>query len=589
MERPAYQTSDEFARVVWMAHILTYKNPYTWTAQDAPSDREDAAIDGTSDCDDESQCGDGFDEDMEDETASQDIGRLTAYDQDVREKFLDSIAELLSRSKGGKHVIATALRENEDSVEVDVARNDEFAAMDDEYLSSLTEFLALHGDGLSSQDTQSSAHKFLDTIFTYSRDRIIFWIERAARDLHDSRVSSRSPYLGLAKTSSDLCLLGCCSKLEIDAPAVTGALVWRLRFLSGVGSMTGASTTETLTAMGMRQVVELAAAALQNPEATQAALKTLVPSVDPVRITKSWRLLARPVTNLQVLFRIAKLLPNFRAATFVKIPLPPTIRLRRDQIPTISEASRILGLDDWDEILSKSVYNSVSACHPMTVPFTAVGDFVAIAGGPTAKGPSDRDMSLADFRHTLDFFSTYFDDTIRDPPLSGSIRAVKVSSQFEQSLYGHEEFSARAVDPGFSCTSDVSELSRALGQELRVCMLKKSDLERDAAGLNAATTNTQPNPYFAALMINIDASSDNWPRSTFRDWDGSLLLLREDGADLEVESAQRICRYCVEVLEPLFARSVAGEIPFSTVLKEVAPDRLMAWAQGGRQDPSIER
>jgi hypothetical protein len=155
-------------------------------------------------------------------------------------------------------------------------------------------------------------------------------------------------------------------------------------------------------------------------------------------------------------------------------------------------------------------------------------------------------MSLADSRHTLDFFSTYADDTIRDTPLTGSIRGVKVSSQREQSLYGHEEFSARAVDPGFQCSNVISELSRALGEGLRIFKLEKCDLERDADSLDAATTNTQPNPYSAALTISMDASSDNWLRSTFRDWDGSLLLLREDGADLEVESAQRICRYIRE-------------------------------------------
>jgi predicted RecB family nuclease len=68
---------------------------------------------------------------------------------------------------------------------------------------------------------------------------------------------------------------------------VTGALVWKLKFLSGVGSMTIASTAETLIATGIREVTELAAATVQDPEATQAALRTLVPSVNPVRITKS--------------------------------------------------------------------------------------------------------------------------------------------------------------------------------------------------------------------------------------------------------------------------------------------------------------
>jgi hypothetical protein len=112
-----------------------------------------------------------------------------------------------ARGGGGKHVIAAALRNNEDSVEVDVARNGEFAARDDEYLSFLTQFLAIHGEGtffvmllaaeeipdltltlpgLSSQDIQSSGHKSLDTTLSYIQNRTTFWIGRAAKDLKNS-------------------------------------------------------------------------------------------------------------------------------------------------------------------------------------------------------------------------------------------------------------------------------------------------------------------------------------------------------------------------------------------------------------------
>jgi hypothetical protein len=44
----------------------------------------------------------------------------------IRAKFLDCIAQLLSPSKGWDKVTATALREHEDFVEIDVARNDCF-------------------------------------------------------------------------------------------------------------------------------------------------------------------------------------------------------------------------------------------------------------------------------------------------------------------------------------------------------------------------------------------------------------------------------------------------------------------------------
>lgn len=46
--------------------------------------------------------------------------------ESIRSKFLDCVAQLLSPSKGWESVAATALREQEDFVEIDVARNDCF-------------------------------------------------------------------------------------------------------------------------------------------------------------------------------------------------------------------------------------------------------------------------------------------------------------------------------------------------------------------------------------------------------------------------------------------------------------------------------
>lgn len=136
-------TSDDFARVVWASHILSYLNPYTITTlnetissdqrsinQD-PNDEEDEELDG----------------DLDIEQISVNNQLLTTGNGMIREKFLDCICDLLAHTKGPKFVIAAALREKEDSIEIDIARNNGFDPRDDEYLSSLAKFLAIENEG----------------------------------------------------------------------------------------------------------------------------------------------------------------------------------------------------------------------------------------------------------------------------------------------------------------------------------------------------------------------------------------------------------------------------------------------------------
>jgi hypothetical protein len=127
MELPTLPASPELAHVVWASHILSYLNCYTETAPDR----------------DEETNLEEEEEDEDSETATQDTDLLTPYDADIRSKFLNCVAELLSHSKGGAAVTATALREKEDSVEVDLARNSGFRAADKKYLASLSAFLAV--------------------------------------------------------------------------------------------------------------------------------------------------------------------------------------------------------------------------------------------------------------------------------------------------------------------------------------------------------------------------------------------------------------------------------------------------------------
>jgi hypothetical protein len=134
---------ESFAHVVWAAHILSYLTKR----------RSQTGLVRTTDLGDEAdnQEYDGQDVDFKTETAT----ALSSPIDALRQKFLDCLAELLSPSKGWDDVTSTALREYEDRVEIDVARNAGFdvpvsptmagdveVKKDEEYLRSVEEYLS---------------------------------------------------------------------------------------------------------------------------------------------------------------------------------------------------------------------------------------------------------------------------------------------------------------------------------------------------------------------------------------------------------------------------------------------------------------
>lgn len=105
------ESDKRVAHVIWAAHILSYlSGNRSHIKSRQPEDiSEDEELEP---------------DDIDVETVR--AGVIQAPRDSVRSKFLDCIAQLLSPSKGWDAVTASALREQEDFVEVDVARNDCF-------------------------------------------------------------------------------------------------------------------------------------------------------------------------------------------------------------------------------------------------------------------------------------------------------------------------------------------------------------------------------------------------------------------------------------------------------------------------------
>lgn len=148
-----------FSHVVWAAHILC-----DFSASHDKLIQEKRPLDSIGESD--SQNDDDDDGDEDEGSLGADIrshinDALVPYTATLREKSLDCIAELLSRKKGWHCVTATALREQEDSAEVDIARNSGFDDNnDEEYLLLLEEFMAAHHEAGGRYEWNSSGEAF---------------------------------------------------------------------------------------------------------------------------------------------------------------------------------------------------------------------------------------------------------------------------------------------------------------------------------------------------------------------------------------------------------------------------------------------
>lgn len=140
LKRVHYFDDERIARVTWASHILSYLTNTQSHGKEPRDTRNNTECDN-SDTDEPS--------DTETNYETQRTVILSPPRTSIREKFLDCIAQLLSPCKGWDGVTATAIREGEDGVEVDVVRNDGFLSYGDRvrgavinYSTMLEEYLA---------------------------------------------------------------------------------------------------------------------------------------------------------------------------------------------------------------------------------------------------------------------------------------------------------------------------------------------------------------------------------------------------------------------------------------------------------------
>jgi hypothetical protein len=213
---------------------------------------------------------------------------------------------------------------------------------------------------------------------------------------------------------------------------------------------------------------------------------------------------------------------------------------------------------DWDERppkFNESIQNAVTACHGMRVPQNLCGDYVALSGRRGDPPSGYLDLDCADFRHILDFFSRYSDETISETPGDGSVWAVQIDCPLEQKLKSCELIQPVVVDRDFPSTRMVSSLSTVLKDPIWICHIDNDELKDGIALLDEPPRNSWQNIHAEILATEMDPESDRWGTFKSSQWfDGSFIVMRRCGKDLDVQWVQRICAYFLEILQPLIKR-----------------------------------
>ncbi len=198
------------------------------------------------------------------------------------------------------------------------------------------------------------------------------------------------------------------------------------------------------------------------------------------------------------------------------------------------------------------------------------------------------DITLADFRHVIDYFVTYNSFEVREitspqVPLSTprAIRGVKICCYGEMKLHGTEPYVPIEVPYMNSIhrihESDVSPISKVLGKSLRLWKFPDVETWFDPPGWNASLCASS-NQDAAFLMMGADLGNDDWGWAPFH-WDrdiGNAVAIFDDRTNIPVEYLSLMCYFVRRKLQPMFEDSLGMRLVSRTreVLKFITLENM---------------
>jgi len=243
-------------------------------------------------------------------------------------------------------------------------------------------------------------------------------------------------------------------------------------------------------------------------------------------------------------------------------------RRDRDLINTIEVVFRDTFLIDGSKP-NRSLYNAVgSTSHDWR------GPSVVLRKKGLSRDPNFyADISLADYRHVLDYFATYGDDNVSvleqgiNPPTRSynAVLGVKVTCFGEQKLHSAKPFVQVLVPVthvernNLYPEGEISPISRLVGLPIRAWKFTTKGEWQNRADWEF---NMHPDSNLTASKLfmepEICSPGWGWAPMCWQTGIGNVLLLRADDTDLLVEDAELLCRFCEWKLQPLFEDALGG-------------------------------
>ncbi|KAJ5179729.1 hypothetical protein N7492_002939 [Penicillium capsulatum] len=242
---------------------------------------------------------------------------------------------------------------------------------------------------------------------------------------------------------------------------------------------------------------------------------------------------------------------------------------------------------------NRSILASVRASCTSTVHHEYRGPMIALR---QTHYEDYADITLADFRHIMDYLVSYRNTHVREsildlpPRTPTTVRGVKICCHGEKKLHGSDSFVSVNVTRANQISlgsGSISPISVCLGMLIR--FWKDPDLEfrDDPPGWEGDMT-ADNNPNVAFMMRETDLAKDEWGWAPMY-WNneiGNVWAVREDGEDLTVKQMAMMCHFAKRKLQRMFddvMESGSSLVARQGVLDSITWDNMVAhWYESGR-------
>jgi hypothetical protein len=189
----------------------------------------------------------------------------------------------------------------------------------------------------------------------------------------------------------------------------------------------------------------------------------------------------------------------------------------------------------------------------------------------------NEDITLADFRHIIDYFVTYNTSEVREIAnpqsyirIPRAIRGVKICCYGEIKLHGTEPYVPVEVPKVHPIRwthreGDISPISKLLGRPLRLWKFPDIETWIDPPGWSY-NLGAVSNPDAAFLMMGADPRSEDWGWAPLY-WNndiGNVLVVYDDDIDLSVNELRLMCHFVRRKLQPMFEDSIGAGLVLRT-------------------------